>query len=246
LRRTLMDSPSTTTSTLPSTTCIILAGGLGTRLRAAVPDKPKCLAPIGRRSFLEVQLDMLARQGVRRFVLSLGHMADMVRDEAARLGSRFEISTVTETQPLGTGGAMWWTMSQLGLTEAVVTNGDTFLGGSLAGMMTPLAHAQGELARMAVLNVPDRARFGGVALEGAQVRGFLEKGAQGPGLINAGFYRVHRDCFARFAPGQVFSFETDVLATLARQGSLRASVTDGAFTDIGVPDDYHRFCHEYA
>lgn len=225
--------------------CIILAGGLGTRLRAAVPDKPKCLAPIGARPFLEVQLDMLAAQGVRRFVLSLGHLAEQVEAEAQRLAARFDIRTVREQAPLGTGGAMWWTMSQLGIEEALVTNGDTFLGGALDSMMRPLDLAGGEQARMAVLEVPDRSRFGGVVLQAGRATGFLEKGLRDAGAINAGLYRVHRDCFGRFAPGQAFSFETEVLAPLAAAGRLGAAVIDGEFTDIGVPEDYHRFCHAH-
>ena len=226
-------------------TCIILAGGLGTRLRAAVPDKPKCLAPVGARSFLEVQLDMLARQGISRFVLSLGHLATMVEDEAQRLSGRFDIRTVTEHQPLGTGGAMLWALQQAGLDEALVTNGDTFLGGSLQGMLTPLDGASDEWVRMATTEVPDRGRFGGVAMQGERVTGFLEKGLSGAGAINAGFYRVSLRCFQGHSVGQVFSFETDVLAPLAQGGKVTACATHGAFTDIGVPDDYHRFCAEY-
>lgn len=226
-------------------TCIILAGGLGTRLRSAVPDKPKCLAPIGARSFLEVQLESLAAQGIRHFVLSLGHLAPMVEEEARQLGARFQIRTVVEQQPLGTGGAMAWAMAQADVTEALVTNGDTFLGGSLQGMLAPLDVAGGEWVRMAVTDVSDRARFGGVAISGGRVMGFLEKGLAGAGAINAGFYRVHRRCFGDRPEGHAFSFETEVLAPLAQDGRVKACVTQGAFTDIGVPDDYHRFCAEH-
>jgi D-glycero-alpha-D-manno-heptose 1-phosphate guanylyltransferase len=234
------------TETLPTTTCVILAGGLGTRLRAAVPDKPKCLAPVGDRSFLEIQLESLAAQGVRSFVLSLGHMADMVEAEARSLATRLDIRTVTESQPLGTGGAVLWAFAQLGIDEALVTNGDTYLGGSLAPMMTGLAVSDGELARMAVIEVPDRARFGGIDLDGERVAGFVEKGRQGAGLINAGLYRMQRRCFGSLEPGEAFSLEAQVLPRLARDHALRAAVMDGAFTDIGVPEDYHRFCHEHA
>lgn len=230
---------------LSNDTCIILAGGLGTRLRAAVPDRPKCLAPIGARSFLEVQLEMLSLQGIADFVLSLGHLATMVEDEAARLSERFRIRTVTEQEPLGTGGAMLWALQQAGLDEAMVTNGDTFLGGSLQGMLQPLDQSADEWVRMATTDVPDRARFGGVTVNAGRVTGFLEKGLAGAGAINAGFYRVSRRCFERFGAGQVFSFENDVLAPLARSGKVTACATHGAFTDIGVPDDYHRFCAEY-
>lgn len=223
-------------------TCVILAGGLGTRLKSAVPDRPKCLAKIGRRPFLEVQLEMLARQGITQFVLSLGHMAEMVIGEVERLSARYSIVTVTEKQPLGTGGAMLLAMQESGLEEALVTNGDTFLGGSLQGMLLPLQLTRGEWIRMGITEVPERSRFGGVVVTDKKVSGFLEKGMSGSGYINAGFYRIHRKCFDGFMPGDVFSFETDVLVERAQQGHVGANVTVGEFTDIGVPEDYHRFC----
>jgi D-glycero-alpha-D-manno-heptose 1-phosphate guanylyltransferase len=229
-----------------SVPCIILAGGLGTRLRAAVADRPKCLAPIGERTFLELQLELLQRQGVDDFVLSLGFMSEMVQDEAARLGARFAIRCVVEQEPLGTGGAMALAMRSLGISEAIVTNGDTFLGGDLGALLRPLARTHGEQARMAVVRVDDRTRFGGVELRGNRVAGFEEKGRQGPGAINAGFYRLHADIFAAHAAGSTFSFETVVLPGLAAAGALGAALVDGEFTDIGVPEDYFRFCRAHA
>jgi D-glycero-alpha-D-manno-heptose 1-phosphate guanylyltransferase len=226
--------------------CIILAGGLGTRLRAAVADRPKCLAPIGQRSFLELQLELLTRQGIADFVLSLGFMSEMVQDEAAQLGSRYAIRCVVEQEPLGTGGAMAFAMRSLGIAEAIVTNGDTFLGGDLGALLRPLARSAGEHARMAVIRVPDRARFGGVEVRDDRVAGFEEKGREGPGAINAGFYRLHADIFAAHPAGSAFSFETAVLPGLAAAGGLGAALVDGEFTDIGVPEDYFRFCNAHA
>jgi len=228
-----------------TTTCIVLAGGFGTRLRSVVPDLPKCLAPVGDRSFLEIQLSFLAAQGVTDFVLSLGYLSELVELEAARLRPRYSIRTVVETEPLGTGGAAAFTMRTCGLTEALLTNGDTFLGGSLAAMLAPLAVADGQVARMAVLQAPNRARFGGVTLEGDLVVGFTEKGLQGGGYINAGLYRLHRSLFERETSTQ-FSLETAILPTLAQSRQLGAAVIDGEFTDIGVPEDYLRFCKSMA
>jgi D-glycero-alpha-D-manno-heptose 1-phosphate guanylyltransferase len=227
-------------------TCIILAGGLGTRLRSAVPDKPKCLAPIGDKSFLQIQLELLASQGVDNFVLSLGYMADMVIDEVKKLDKKYKIQTVIEAQPLGTGGAILWAMNFAGLDEAIVTNGDTFLGGSLATLLKPLDLRAQELARMAIVDVVDRARYGGVTLDGALVTGFVEKGASAPGAINAGLYRLHRNVFNTISVGDACSLESHILPLLVNQRCLSATRIEGEFTDIGVPEDYFGFCKQHA
>lgn len=226
-----------------TTTCIVLAGGLGTRLRSAVPDLPKCLAPVGKRPFLEIQLQALAAQGVDHFVLSLGHMAGAVQDAARRFRVDARIETVVEAQPLGTGGAVLHAMAEAGLDDALVANGDTFLEASLAAMLTPLR--AGERFRMAAIAVPDRARYGGVELQGSRVSAFIEKGRQGPGLINAGLYRVQRAAFDGFERGVAVSMETQVMPALLAPGTLHAAVLDGSFIDIGVPEDYWRFCAEH-
>lgn len=225
--------------------CIILAGGLGTRLRVAVPDKPKCLAPVGDKSFLQIQLELLASQGVKDFVLSLGYLAKMILLEVDRLKSQFSIRTVLEKEPLGTGGALLFAMHTVGQEEVLVTNGDTFLGGSLSDMLLPLDLAGGELARMAVIEVSDRSRYGGVEFSSGRVSGFAEKGKVGSGLINAGFYRLHRNALGSLNPGEAFSFEATILPSLARQGQLGAAKIEGEFTDIGLPEDYFRFCKKY-
>lgn len=222
--------------------CIVLAGGLGTRLRSAVPDLPKCLAPIAGHPFLEWQLRSLMSRGVSHFVLALGHGAEQVREALAQPWARgLAIDTVVEPQALGTGGATRYALHQTGLQEALVANGDTFLGGSLAGMLAPLAVDQGEWMRMATVQVPDRSRFGGVAVDAqGQVTAFLEKGQSGGGPINAGLYRIHARAFADEGDAG-FSMETRTMPALVARRALSACELAGPFIDIGVPDDYRRF-----
>ena len=227
--------------------CIVLAGGLGTRLRSAVPDRPKCLAPIGERPFLALQLDMLATRGIQRFVLSLGHMASMVQQAIAPLQKRLRIDTVVEPEPLGTGGAILYAMDQADLHECMVTNGDTWLDTDRSGLIAPLNPAAHEKLRMGCTVVADRSRYGGVAFEGSGlVAGFIAKGAEGSGPINAGFYRVHRSAFDGWSEGSRFSLEVDVLPGLVAAGAVSATPLDGGFIDIGVPEDYRRFCERHA
>jgi D-glycero-alpha-D-manno-heptose 1-phosphate guanylyltransferase len=226
--------------------CIILAGGLGTRLRSAVPDLPKCLAPIDGRPFLEWQLRSLAQRGVTHFVLALGHGAEQVQEALGQLwAQQLAIDYVIEREALGTGGAALFAMNEAGLDEALVANGDTFLGGSLAAMLAPLDLEGGELMRIATVAVPDRARFGGVAVDGAgHVTAFLEKGQADAGPINAGLYRINRRALDGHAD-RSFSMETLIMPHLVAHRAHVARELSGPFIDIGIPDDYRHFNAHY-
>lgn len=229
-----------------SPACVILAGGLGTRLRPVVADRPKCLSPVGDRPFLRIQIESLAAQGVRRFVLSLGYMAEAVIDALPVLGSdALQIEYVVESLPLGTGGALLHAMDRLGLDEVLAGNGDTFLEADLGALLRPLDREGGESMRVATVAVDDRTRYGGLAIEGSRIGGFVEKGSPGPGWINAGLYRLCRDAFDGLSPDSAFSLESVVMPALAAQGRLHAAKLEGGFIDIGIPDDYLRFCQSH-
>lgn len=230
-----------------TTPCIVLAGGLGTRLRSVVPDLPKCLAPVGGHPFLEWQLRSLAQRGVDRFVLALGYGAYQVRESLNHgWASDFLIDCVIEREALGTGGATQFTMAEAGLSEALVINGDTYLGGDLASMLDPIDSASGERMRIATVRVDDRSRFGGVAVDAEdRVTAFLEKGESGAGVINAGLYRVHHSAFQEDLPA-TFSMETRVMPRLAAHRALQAREVAGPFIDIGVPEDYRLFAENIA
>jgi len=116
---------------------IILAGGLGTRLRAVIADKPKVMAPIGKHPFLYYLLHYLADQGVRRVVLALGYQHQYVLqwlNQSASHPFPFEITPVVEPSPLGTGGAIRLSMHQTTAETIFVLNGDTYFPISLSDM----------------------------------------------------------------------------------------------------------------
>jgi D-glycero-alpha-D-manno-heptose 1-phosphate guanylyltransferase len=230
---------------MTETACIVLAGGLGTRLGQTLGTLPKCLAPVGNRAFLDLQLDALSKAGVSHFVLSLGHAAEAVLAHLPSLQNRFTVQAVIEPQRLGTGGAILFAMAECGLDECLVANGDTFLDGMLTLMLRPLDRDGGELLRLATVEVENRGRFGGLALDESRVLRFLEKGFDAPGPINAGFYRVTRAAFGDRTPGTTFSFEEDVMPDLVSAGVMHAVAIGGSFMDIGVPEDYRRFCSRY-
>lgn len=228
--------------------CIVLAGGLGTRLRSVVQDVPKGLAPVHGKPFLAWQVMSLTERGIGRFVFALGHGSAQIQRAVQEWPQASAVTCVVEPTALGTGGAIAHAMDAAGLEEALVVNGDTFVGGPLDAMLAPLALAQNDLLRIAMVEVPDRSRFGGLETDDhGRVTRFLEKGAQGPGVINAGIYRVHRRALPRAGADQpsAYSLETEVLPQLASQGAISSARMAGPFIDIGVPEDYRRFCDQH-
>lgn len=219
----------------------MLAGGFGTRLQGAAGDVPKCLAPIGSKSFIELQIDKLLAGGMTDVILALGHRGDDVVGVLRSTGRLGGLKYLIEPTPLGTGGAIAYVMDHFDLDEVVVVNGDTYLTGDLSGLQPVLARGCGELLRMAVIQASDRARFGGVQIGAdGRVEAFLEKGVSGGGDINAGAYRLCRDAIAN-SSRKSFSLERDVLPGLATSGVIFAVRIDGSFVDIGVPEDYFTF-----
>jgi len=217
---------------------IVLAGGLGTRLKQIVPDLPKPMAPIAGRPFLEILLTALARKGFTRVVLSLGFMADKI---SAHFGDRYAgmaLAYEVEQQPLGTGGAIRAALLRCAADHVFVFNGDTYL--DLEADELEDLWQRSRRPVIVVREVPDTARFGRVEMNGGQVTAFLEKGMAGTGLINAGCYVLPRRALEAFPLGQNFSIETEYLAKELGRIYFDGFVTCGRFIDIGVPEDYAR------
>ena len=217
---------------------IVLAGGLGTRLRALVPDVPKPMAPVAGRPFLEILLNSLARKGFGRVILSLGFGADTM---AAHFGSRFagmDVVCVVEDQPLGTGGAVRLSLAHCLGDHAFVFNGDTFLDLEVAALE---GHWQAHrVPIMVARQVPDTERYGRLLAKDGRVAGFTEKGLAGPGLINAGCYVLPKDSLNHWPLNTAFSLETAYFAQTVAQERVDVFETGGLFIDIGVPDDFRR------
>lgn len=217
---------------------IILAGGLGTRLRQVVPDVPKPMAPIAGRPFLEFLLGLLARKGFSRTVVSLGFMAHKISDHFGSHFAGMDIDYVVEDTPLGTGGAIRLALEQCTQDHVFVFNGDTYLE-----LEVKLLEQQWQSNRHPIVvgrQVPDTARYGRMVVDGLRVTSFSEKGLSGPGLINAGCYVLARDALEKFPPNQPFSIETDYLVPEVISATVEVFVTEGMFIDIGIPEDYAR------
>jgi len=226
------------------TEAIVLAGGLGTRLRRVVPDSPKPMAPIAGRPFLEIMLTSLARKGFHRVILSLGYMANKVVAHFGDGIAGVELVYEIEQTPLGTGGAVRRALARCHEDHVFVFNGDTFLDLEVAEVeaLWRTNHVPMIVAR----EMPDTARYGRLNTRNGRVLGFTEKGITGPGLINAGCYVLPTNILDGFAYGQPFSLEADFLARAVGAQRFDVFVSRDRFIDIGVPEDYARAQTELA
>ena len=219
---------------------VILAGGKGTRLRSVVSDRPKPMAQVNGRPFLEFIVRTLQRSGVRRVVMCIGHLGEVIRRHFGYGGGWGLEIVYSEDDGLGTGGALRKTLPLLNADPVLVLNGDSYCEVNLEALLTwHLARkARGSL----VLTQAQRTgRYGRVSRDAdGIITQFEEKiDSDLPGWINAGTYLLAREIVAAIPPDGAFSLERDVFAKLVGQG-LFGYPSSGRFLDIGTPESYKR------
>jgi D-glycero-alpha-D-manno-heptose 1-phosphate guanylyltransferase len=218
---------------------IVLAGGLGTRLRGVVDDVPKPMAPVHGRPFLGFVLDQLVDAGFETVILAVGYRHEAIRTYFGENYRGLALLYSVESEPLGTGGAMRLACVQATTCDVFVLNGDTYLELDFRAMQDAHARAKALLS-LALCQVPDVARYGALEVSEGIVRGFREKGRSGPGWINGGIYVLGSELRDRFPSHGAFSFEQEVLAPQVESIRPLAFATSGLFIDIGIPEDYAR------
>ena len=213
---------------------IILAGGLGTRLRSVVSEVPKCMAPVDGRPFLQYMLEWLSRYDVSHVVLSVGYLKEVIFSFMDSRACPFEISYAVEEEPLGTGGGIRLALTKCREDRVIVLNGDTFFDVDLDALSFTAP------VTLALKPMRSFDRYGAVDWDGELVTGFHEKAACAEGLINGGVYALVRSQLDFAFQPKRFSFEKDLLEPLAAAHLVAGQVQDGYFIDIGIPEDYAR------
>lgn len=229
---------------------IILAGGLGTRLRSEVKDVPKCMAPVAGKPFLWYLLKDLSKYGnVTRVILSVGYLREVIFEWIHAVREQFEFSFdyAIETEPLGTGGGIKLAMEKVTEKEVVILNGDTYFDVNLNELIA--AHNSKTDAKITIALKPmkDFDRYGTVCCnsEGKILR-FNEKKPCKDGEINGGVYVLSKDDKIFAGQPHKFSFETSVMQIkCGASGCLYGVVQNGYFIDIGIPEDFHRADMEF-
>ncbi|MGI6086679.1 MAG: sugar phosphate nucleotidyltransferase [Kiritimatiellia bacterium] len=218
---------------------MILIGGLGTRLAALFPDRPKALVPVGERVFLDRQLEWLAGCGVSSVHLAAGHSAGRLREWLAKASLPMPVTISVEPAPLGTGGGLSFAASYIHADPFLALNGDSLLPQlDLPGML--VAHRRsGAAVTMSVAPVTDSGRYGLVDFDDDDriIRAFREKAAASAGWVNGGVYLINRSVLADLpsAPPP-FSLERDVFPDLVKDSRIQAWPTPPPLLDMGTPD----------
>jgi len=222
---------------------VILAGGLGTRLRSVVPELPKPMAPIGGRPFLEYQLDYWITQGVSRFVLSVGYRHEAITEH---FGSRYKgvpIEYAVEERPLGTGGGFLLAAEKLDHSGPfLLLNGDTYFEANW-NVLDAFASEHNADWCFSLFRTSEKGRYMGIEMSSHGRITSLKSGVeQGPRLANGGVYWVHPRILSKAQTlSEKLSLEDDLFPDALAAGRRLFGVEfRGTFIDIGVPDDYHR------
>jgi len=223
---------------------IILAGGLGTRLRDTVPDLPKCMAPVAGRPFLFYVINYLRSQGIEKFIFSLGYRHEVIEAYLNDQFSTLNYECTVEKEPLGTGGAIQLACTKTTEENVLITNGDTIFKIDIDKLAT-VHYKNIADATLALKPMANFDRYGIVEInEKNAITSFQEKQFCKQGNINGGVYLLNVKALLNTKwPGK-FAFEKDFLET--QKFRLFGSVQDKYFIDIGIPEDYCKAQAEFA
>jgi len=217
---------------------VVLAGGMGTRLKDAVPDLPKPMAPVNNKPFLEYLLNWLSQCPlIEKIILATGYKSETIIAYFDRSFKGIPIIYANEMEPLGTGGAIANALSACDSEQVLIVNGDTYFPIDIVSFNEfheridkPISIALKKMYRFD--------RYGTVEIAKDTIMTFNEKTYCEEGLINGGIYLLNKNWFEMQKHPDKFSFEKDVLEYFVSQQLLGGKIFDDAFVDIGIPEDY--------
>ena len=214
---------------------VILAGGLGTRLQPVLKDKPKCLAPINGKPFIDILLDNFIDQGLQRFIICVGYLKEQII-EHLRERNDCEIVFSVENEPLGTGGALKNAETYIKSDPFLVMNGDSYTNINFTSMLVDHINSKG-LITIGVSKVVDNSDFGVVIFnKSLRITGFSEKLICTSKYVNAGVYLFQKELITMMPRKRNFSLEKDVFENIYQSELCYAYNCIDDFVDIGTPD----------
>lgn len=217
---------------------IILAGGLGTRLRSVVSNLPKCMAPVAGQPFLFYILDYLSNEKFSHVILSLGYKHELVEAWVSQYQWPFRISFSIEEEPLGTGGAVKLALGQATENEVFILNGDTFFAVNLEALYQFHQLKRSDFS-IALKQMTQFDRYGNVETDSeGKITAFKEKQPCENGQINGGIYLMNRRSGLLPEGVEKFSLESDVLQKKVGTAEIYGFVSSVYFIDIGIPEDF--------
>ncbi|MDB4088208.1 HAD-IIIA family hydrolase [Flavobacteriales bacterium] len=217
---------------------IILAGGLGTRLRSEVSEYPKSMAPINGIPFLKYQLNHLAKFEFKTVIIAAGYLSDIIIDYFGDSYLEMNLIYSIEKEPLGTGGAIIQALEKTKTEEILILNGDTMFQIELNEFYKSHKETNADFS-MALKPLTDFERYGVVTLnDNNRVIGFEEKQYQKQGVINGGVYILNKSSLDSYSFPNKFSFEKEFLELKYTELNFNGFKSDDYFLDIGIPSDF--------
>jgi D-glycero-alpha-D-manno-heptose 1-phosphate guanylyltransferase len=225
---------------------VVLAGGLGTRLRSVVTDLPKPMADVNGRPFLEYVLNSLLTQGVSHAILSVGHLHEKISGHFRNAYGTMKISYSVEHTPLGTGGGIRAALNYASGNDVLVCNGDSLFRIDIKKLYDfHVSHSAD--ATLALRHELNASRYGIVeTAEDGTINRFSARQAEvREGWINGGIYILNKHTYLRNTDAiETFSIEKDFFERCCGTLSMYGLAFNGYFIDIGVPEDYIRANNE--
>ena len=219
---------------------IILAGGLGTRLRSVVKDIPKPMAKINNKPFLEYLFKYLSFHNVEHIILAVGYKSNTIKEYFENNFKNLSITYSEEKELLGTGGAIKQALEFTNSKDILILNGDTFFDIDLENFYKFHKSKNSKLT-LALKEMYNFDRYGVIEINANyRITAFLEKKYRNKGLINGGFYLLNKKFFLSLNLPKKFSFEKDFIEKYFRDFNFYGIPFDSYFIDIGIPEDYER------
>jgi D-glycero-alpha-D-manno-heptose 1-phosphate guanylyltransferase len=222
---------------------IVLAGGLGTRLREVVKEVPKPMAEVNGKPFLDYILEYLIKNKIAKVILAVGYKHEIIKQHLSqnKKFSDLQISYSVENEPLGTGGAIAQAITKVEGPYVFILNGDTFFDVPLNQLEIFAQKKNAEIA-IALKEVPFSSRYGQVvcAPDGC-ILSFLEnnQNQRESTIINGGTYFINKNLFKAFDLPQKFSLENDFFKPYLKNIQAYGNSFKDFFIDIGIPEDYN-------
>lgn len=223
---------------------IILAGGLGTRLKSVVPQTPKALAPIQDVPFLHILLKQMESKALfSKVILALGYKSEMIQTFLLDQSYSFSIEFSIENEPMGTGGALLLALNKVQSESFFVLNGDSFIDLDFGKALLCHRESKADLTLVSK-EMDDISRYGSIEIDpiSSRILFFKEKiPDKKKGFINAGVYLFEKSLFED-QPVMKSSLESDILPNLLKKRAFAYPCT-GKFIDIGTPSSYNEAQH---
>jgi len=215
---------------------VILCGGLGTRLRGIINDRPKVMAEINGRPFLDILIGYIKNYKFKRYILCVGYMRDIIKEYYEKKKNEMTILFSEEREPLGTAGAIKNAEKLIQSEVFLVLNGDSICKIDLNDFLR-FHNSKRALLSIVLTTIENPTDYGVIKLDKNQkILGFSEKTiACGISLVNAGIYFMNRAVLGDIPSGQKFSLEYDLFPKILDKG-IYGYVTDKRLIDIGTPE----------